>query len=114
MNNSYEVVHEIIPTKWGDHVELKLTFVRGSGYRFHAMPFFSDEHGREYHYCPETVRYVVRLDFPCSRQGKRKYEEAKEASLAYIYSEAGRKALNNELGIVLLRKVSEREWDCYA
>ena len=113
MLNTYEIVHEIIPTKWGDHVELKLTFERGNGYRFCAMPFFKDELGREYHFCKETANYCVRLFFPCSRQSKKRYEEAKQTAFDYIYSDAGRSALNNELGIVLLGKVSEREWDCY-
>lgn len=113
MLNSYEIVHEIIPTKWGDHVELELTYTRGRGYEFRAMPFFKDELGREYHFCKETAQHVVRLSFPCSRQSKRRYEEAKQAAFDYIYSDAGRSALNNELGIVLLGKVSEREWDRY-
>ena len=113
MLNSYEIVHEIIPTKWGDHVELKLTFERGRGYRFCAMPFFHHDNGREYHFCKETLNYAVQLYFPCSRQSKKRYEEAKETAFNYIYSDAGQRALNNELGIVLLRKVSEREWDCY-
>lgn len=114
MNNSYEIVHEIIPTKWGDHVELRLNFERGKGYHFKAMPFFDHEHGREYHICKETINYTVELYFPCTRQGKKRYEEAKTTAFDYIYSDAGRKALNNELGIVLLGKVSEREYDRYA
>ena len=113
MLNSYEIVHEIIPTKWGDHVELKLTFVRGEGYRFCAMPFFHFDNGREYHFCSETANYTVRLYFPCSRQSRKRYEQAKETAFDYIYSDAGRSALNNELGIVLLGKVSEREYDRY-
>jgi hypothetical protein len=111
MLNTYEVVHEIIPTKWGDKVELKLTFSRGYGYYFRAMPCFEDELGREYHLCNETLYSPVRMDFPCQRQSKKRYEDAKEAAFAYIYSDAGRSALNDWLGIVLLGKVSEREYD---
>ena len=114
MINSYEVVRNIIPTKWGDRVELTLTYRRGRGYEFRAMPFFDDGVGREYHFCKETANYVVRLSFPCSRQSKKRYEEAKHTAFTYIYSAAGQSALDNELGIVLLDKVSEREWDCFA
>ena len=114
MLNTYEVVHEIIPTKWGNRVSLKLGYSRGLGYEFRAMPFFDDGIGREYHFCKETANYVVRLRFPCSRQSKKRYEEARQTAFDYIYSDAGQHALNNELGIVLLRKVGEREWDCYA
>lgn len=114
MTNSYEIVHKIIPTKWGDHVELKLTFERGEGYRFRAMPCFVDKLGREYHYCAETINHSVGFLFPCSRQSKKRYEEAKQVTFDYVYSDAGRAALNDGLGIVLLDKVSEREWDRYA
>lgn len=112
MNNSYEIVHEIIPTKWGDHVELRLTYKRGSGYEFRAMPFFDHEHSREYHF--SRYNNQVRIYFDCKRQSKKRYEEAKQVAFDFIYSDAGRNALNERSGIVLLGKVSEREWDCYA
>lgn len=112
MNNSYEIVHEIIPTKWGDHVELKLTYDRGVGYKFRAMPFFDHEHSREYHFSRDNKQ--VRIYFDCKRQSKKRYEEAKRVAFDFIYSDAGRNELNERSGIVLLGKVSEREWDCYA
>lgn len=112
MNNSYEVVHEIIPTKWGDHVELRLSYERGVGYRFVAMPFFDHGHSREYHYSRNNERVCIFFD--CKRQSKKRYEEAKEVAFSFIYSDAGRAALNEKSGIVLLGKVSEREWDRYA
>ena len=112
MTNSYEIVHKIIPTKWGDHVELKLGYTRGKGYEFRAMTFFAKPQSREYHYCAENK--PVRIFFDCKRQSKKRYEEAKQVAFDYVYSDAGRAALNETSGIVLLGKVSEREWDCYA
>ena len=112
MVNSYEIVHEIIPTKWGDRVELRLTYRRGMGYKFVAMPFFDHDWSREYHYSRNNER--VCIYFECKRQSKKRYEEAKKVAFDFIYSEAGQSALNERSGIVLLGKVSEREWDCYA
>ena len=111
MVNSYEVVHEIIPTKWGDHVELRLSYRRGVGYEFRAMPFFEKSHSREYHF--NSMNKAVRIRFDCKRQSKKRYEDAKRVAFDFIYSDAGRSALNDTSGIVLLGKVSEREWDCY-
>lgn len=112
MINSYETVHEIIPTRWGDHVELRLSYRRGVGYEFRAMPFFDKPLSREYHF--SAMNKTVRILFDCERQSKKRYEEAKQTAFDYIYGDAGRAALNETSGIVLLGKVSEREWDCYA
>lgn len=112
MINSYEVVHEIVPTKWGDHVELKLSYTRGEGYTFRAMPFFEKPLSREYHF--SSMNNTVQIFFDCKRQSKKRYEDAKQVAFDFIYSEAGRSALNETSGIVLLGKVSEREWDRYA
>lgn len=113
MLNTCEKVHEIIPTKYGDHVSLKVTFERGKGYRFDAMPFFDCEHSRDYLYYRGIVCSRVSIFFDCARQSKKRYEEAKKVAFGFIYSDAGRAALNG-LGIVLLGLKDEQEYDRYA
>lgn len=117
MINSYEQVYRITPMQDGDHVSLEVTHNRGGlygtkGYEFRVQPFFDHESlGREYH-----IRFGTkypRVSYPCGRQSKRRYEEAKESAFAYILSEAGMAALR-DCGIELLEKVSEREWNRYA
>lgn len=118
MINSYEKVYSIKPTSDGDHVSLLVTHNRGDfcgvrGYEFRVRPFFDDGRlGRCYHVRLGGTNYP-RIDYPCARQSKRRYEEAKESAFAYILSDAGVLALK-ECGIELLELVGEREYDRYA
>lgn len=93
-------------------MSLELTYQRGNGYVFRAIPFFDrGDLGREYHI--HIGGKLVRIFFDCKRQSKKRYEESKKVVFDYVYSDAGKLALN-DAGIVLLGKVNEREWDCYA
>lgn len=117
MINSYEQVYKVNPNKYGDKVALAVTFDRGKGYTFSTCRFFDGEGGslawREIHVCPYTIKNKIVIKYPCTRQGKKRYQEAKADSFAFIHSDAGIAALKG-IDIELLEFVSDREWDCYA
>lgn len=111
MINSYEQIFSIKPIKEGDHVQLLLTHHRGDGYVFRAIPFFQEEFGRKY--ILSFGMRQLRINFPCNRQSKKRYEDAKGKSFGYIHSDAGHETLR-DYGIKLNDLIEEREYDCYA
>lgn len=118
MINSYEQVFKANPTKGGDLVALTLTYGREVGYFFHAQRFAVVDGKRWHDYRTEysdaeARKHKVFITYPCSRQSKKRYQEAKESAFAYIHSDAGVEELR-AAGIELLEFVGEREWDCYA
>ena len=115
MINSFEQVYKTNPNKYGDKVALSLTFERGEGYRFRTYRFFEGDGllWREVHFCPYTFKNQIAIDYPCTRQSKKRYQEAKSSAFAYIHSDAGIAALK-AIDIELHEFVSEREYDYYA
>ena len=115
MINSYEQVYTVNPNRYGNKVALTLTFERGEGYRFSTMRFFDGEGlaWRDYHICPYTLKNKIVIDYPCKRQSKKRYQEAKDSAFSYILSDAGIAALKG-IDIELHELVNEREYDRYA
>ncbi len=78
MINEYTRTYEITGLDDVDHVETQIYYDRGEGYRFAIHDYKQGDFWREYHFRLNLGGMGASgMVLPCSRQSKKRYQEAK-------------------------------------